>query len=108
MTNSLGEQRFYHLSASRDVSPNQKYPLLLAQELNTWFPCFQVAAHSGYYVAVVDRPFFHTWNGAHERTWVEDVSSLHEIMAQNPNIDTTRVYLYACSAETYYLSQLLR
>ncbi len=108
MTNSLGEQRFYHLWAPRDVSPNQKYPLLLAQELNTWFPCFQVAAHSGYYVAVVDRPFFHTWNGAHERTWVEDVSSLHEIMAQNPNIDTTRVYLYACSAETYYLSQLLR
>ena len=28
-------------------------------------------------------------------------------MADNPNIDTTRVYLYANSAETFYLSQLI-
>jgi dipeptidyl aminopeptidase/acylaminoacyl peptidase len=107
MTNSLGEQRFYHLWAPPGVFPNRKYPLLLAQEFNTWFPCFQIAAHTGYYVAVVDRPFFHTWDEDHERTWVEDVGSLYEIMAQNPDIDTNRVYLYACSAETSYLSQLM-
>ena len=107
MTNSLGEQRFYHLWTPRHVAPNQKYPLLLAQELNTWFPYFQIAAHCGYFVAVVDRPFWHTWNGNHERTWVEDVGSLYEIMARNPNVDTNRVYLYACSAETYYLSRLI-
>jgi len=107
MTNSLGEQRFYHLWTPPHVAPKGKYPLLLAQELNTWFPYFQIAAHSGCYVAVVDRPFFHTWDGNHERTWVEDVSSLYEIMARNLNVDTNRVYLYACSAETSYLSQLL-
>lgn len=107
MTNSFGEQRFYHLWTPRHVAPNQKHPLLLAQELNTWFPCFQVAAHCGCFVAVVDRPFWHTWNGHHERTWVEDVGCLYEIMAHNPNVDTNRVYLYACSAETFYLSRLI-
>ena len=107
MTNSLGEQRFYHLWTPRHVAPSRKYPLLLAQELNTWFPCFQVAALRGCYVAVVDRPFFNTWNGTFEHTWAEDVGSLYEIMAQNPSVDTNRVYLYACSAETFYLTRLM-
>lgn len=107
LTNSLGEQRFYHLWTPPDVSPNKKYPVLLVQELNLWYPYFQIAAHGGFYVAVVDRPFFHTWNGVHEHTWVEDVSSLYEIMAHNPHIDTNHVYLHACSAETYFLSQLM-
>ncbi|MGO8931305.1 MAG: alpha/beta hydrolase family protein [Limisphaerales bacterium] len=107
MTNSSGEQRFYHLWTPRQVAPNQKYPVLLAQEFNTWFPCFQIAAQAGYYVAVVDRPFFNSWDGERTRTWVEDVSRLYEIMAKNPNVDTNRVYLYACSAETFYLSQLI-
>ena len=107
MTNSLGEQRFYHLWTPPHVSPNKKYPVLLVQELNLWYPYFQIAANSGFYVAVVDRPFFHTWNGDHERTWVEDISSLYEIIAHNPHIDTNRVYLHAISAETSYLSWLI-
>ncbi len=107
MTNSLGEQRFYHLWGPPHVSPNKKYPVLLAQELNYWFPCFQVAADSGYYVAVVDRPFFNTWDGNPEHSWVEDVSGLYEVAMRNPNVDTNRVYLYACSRETSFLSQLM-
>jgi hypothetical protein len=104
MTNSLGEQRFYRLWAPPHVQPGGKYPILLAQEHNTWFPYFQAAPYSGYYVAVVDRPFSHTWNGRHERTWVEDIDRLSEIMARHPNIDTNHVYLYACSAETALLA----
>jgi hypothetical protein len=107
MTNSLGEQRFYHLWAPPHVSPNKKYPVLLVQELNLWYPYFQIAANSGFYVAVVDRPFFHTWNGIYERTWVEDISSIYEIAAHNSHIDTNRVYLHAISAETSYLSRLI-
>ena len=107
MTNSLGEQRFYRLWAPPDVLPNKKHPVLLVQELNLWYPYFQIAANSGFYVAVVDRPFFHTWNGVHERTWIEDINSLYEIVAQNPHIDTNRVYLHAISAETSSLSQLM-
>jgi hypothetical protein len=107
-TNSLGEQRFYHLWAPAHVSSGKKYPLLLAQELNTWFPAYQIAADNGFYVAVVDRPFFHVWNEMHERTWTEDTAGLYEIMAREPNIDTGRVFLYACSAETWNLSAALK
>jgi dipeptidyl aminopeptidase/acylaminoacyl peptidase len=107
MTNSLGEQRYYHLWPPAHVLPGQKYPVLLAQELDTWFPCFQIAAQNGCYVAVVDRPFFNTWDGEPEHSWIEDVSRLYEVTAQNPNVDTNRVYLYACSRETFFLSQLM-
>ena len=37
-TDSIGEQRFYHLWAPAHVVAGHKYPVLLAQELNTWFP----------------------------------------------------------------------
>jgi hypothetical protein len=107
LTNSLGEQRFYHLWAPAHVVAGRKYPLLLAQELNLWVPCFQIAADNGYYVAVVDRPFSHTWNGMHERTWTEDVMGLYNVVARQPGIDSNRVYLYAISAETMHLSPLL-
>ena len=107
MTNAFSDQHYYHLWSPSNVLPNHKYPVLLAQELNTWFPCFQIAAQTGFYVAVVDRPFFNTWGGEPENTWIEDVSRLYEIMSQNPNIDTNRVYLYACSRETCFLSQLM-
>jgi hypothetical protein len=107
MTNSLGEQQFYHLWAPPHFSPDRKYPVLLAQELNDWFPCFPIAAQCGYFVAVVDRPFFKTWDGEPQQSWIEDVSRLQEIMAKNPNIDTSRVYLCACSRETFFLSQML-
>ncbi|HKI68362.1 MAG TPA: hypothetical protein VKA67_02150, partial [Verrucomicrobiae bacterium] len=107
LTNSFGEQRFYHLWTPLRPSPNKKYPLLLAQELNSWFACFRIAAASGYFVAVVDRPFFNTWNGNPEHSWVQDVNGLYEIMAHNPQVDTNRVYLYACSRETSFLSLLM-
>jgi hypothetical protein len=107
MTNSWGEQRYCHLWPPSHVLPGHKYPVLLAQELNLWYPYFQIAANSGFYVAVADRPFFHTWDGVHERTWTEDVSSLYNIVAHNPNIDTNRVYLLGNSSETCFLSQLM-
>lgn len=107
MTNSLGEKRFYHLWAPPHVPHDKKYPILLAQELNYWFTPFQISADSGYYVAVVDRPFLNTWNGNPEQSWVENVSSLYKIMRHNPHVDSTRVYLYADSRETYFLSQLM-
>jgi len=107
LTNSLGEERFYHIWLPPAASHIRKFPLLLGQELNTWFPWFQMAAHSGYCVAIVDRPFCHTWNGKHEHTWMEDVHSLYETMASNPDIDTNQVFLYGCSAETSYLSRFM-
>jgi hypothetical protein len=107
-TDALREQRFYHLWAPTHVVPGRKYPVLLAQELNNWFPYFQMAADNGFYVAVVDRPFSQVWNEPHERTWNEDVSALYQIMAENPNVDTNRMFLYACSYETRFLSAAMQ
>jgi hypothetical protein len=108
LTNSLGEQRYCQVWAPAHVLPNQKHPVLLAQEPNAWLPSLQIiAARCGWYAAVVDRPFFHSWNGVYERTWIEDVTSLFEVMAHDPAIDTNRVYLLASSVNTDYLSQLM-
>jgi hypothetical protein len=108
LTNSLGEERYYQLWSPTHVLPNQKRPVLLVQEPNAWFPSFQmIAAQCGWYAAVVDRPFSHTWDGTYLRTWTEDVMTLYEVMARNPNVDTNRVYLLASSASTVYLSQLM-
>jgi hypothetical protein len=107
LTNSFGEQRYCHLWTPPRVVAGHKYPVLLAQEFNEWFPYWQIAAQSGFYVAVADRPFYNSWDGERTHTWAEDVSRLREVMAQNPSVDTNRVYLYACSAETVYLCRLI-
>jgi predicted esterase len=103
----LGNIRYYHLWTPKNIVSGKKYPVLIAQELNTWFPYFEIATDCGYYVAVVDRPFSHTWNGAQQKTWTEDVQSLCASIANKPEINTNKVYFFAYSAETYYLSDLL-
>ena len=88
-------------------APGRKYPLLLAQELNTWFAGFQIANRLSYVVAVADRPFAHTWDGDLPHTWAEDVSVLSALMAKHPGVDTNRVYLYGCSRDTSGLVELV-
>lgn len=106
LTNRLGQTRFYRLlNPSR--GGDSRRPVLLAQELNEWFAGFQIAARCGYLVAVVDRPFEHTWDGDLPHTWAEDVGALYDVVAQHPNADTNRVHLYACSRDTAGLSQLV-
>ena len=107
ITNTLGEIRFYHLWSPHRVIPGKKYPVLLAQELNTWFPYLQIAADCGFFVAVVDRPFSHTWNGGQQKTWEEDVQSLRDNLTSMPEVDTNQFYYFAYSAETRTLSHLL-
>ena len=67
MTNSLGEQLFYHLWAPPMLNPIRSARFCWLK-LNFSFPYFPIAANSGFYVAVVDRPFFYTWEGEHEHT----------------------------------------
>ena len=107
LTNRLGQVRSYHVWTPRQAAPGQKYPLLLAQELSAWFAGLQIASQCGYVVAVADRPFDHTWNGDLPHTWAEDVGALYTLMAKQPNVDTNRVYLYACSRDTSGLAELV-
>jgi hypothetical protein len=106
LTNRSGQTRFYRVLIP-PKSGDEKKPVLLAQEMNDWFAGFQIAARCGYLVAVVDRPFEHTWDGDLPHTWADDIGSLYDIMAKLPNADTNRVYLYACSRDTGGLSQLV-
>lgn len=107
LTNRLGQTRSYQVWTPPGFAPGRKYPLLLAQELNAWFAGFQIANRLGYVVAVVDRPFAHTWDGELPHTWAEDVSVLSALMAQHPGVDTNRVYLYGCSRDTSGLVELI-
>jgi hypothetical protein len=55
-------------------------------------------------VAVVGRPY---WAGGIEQ-WGENVQELYNAIKNDPSIDTSQVYLFAASAETYYCSQFLK
>lgn len=106
LTNRLGQTRSYRLLDLSKGGDGRK-PVLLVQEMNEWFAGFQIAARCGYLVAVVDRPFEHTWDGDLSHTWAEDIGALYDILAKHPSADTNRVYLYACSRDTGGLSQLV-
>jgi hypothetical protein len=86
-----------------NFNPHKKYPLLIGDtQLNTE-PFLKSVAACGACVAVVGRPY---WAGGIEH-WVENVQGLYEQMKHDPTVDTSRVYLFAVSAETYYLSQMV-
>jgi hypothetical protein len=102
-TNADGKQMKYHVWAPVQVSPRKKYPVIIEQTHSIAFSRQQVAANGGYYFATADRLSW--WAGLSD--WGADVMGLYEILAKNPNIDTNRVYLFATSAESSYLSQLV-
>jgi hypothetical protein len=103
VTNAEGKQMNYHVWTPAHVSPGKKYPLIIGQTHYMWFSYQQVAANGGYYFASADRL---SWLAGLD-DWGADVMGLYEILAKNPNIDTNRVYLFATSAESRYLSLLV-
>lgn len=102
-TNASGSQLNYHVWAPAQLSPKKRYPLILGQTHYMWFLYPQVTANGGYYFASANRLSW--WDGLDQ--WPEDVMLLYDIMAQNPNVDTNRVFLFATSAESSYLTQLV-
>ena len=54
-------------------------------------------------MAVVERPW---WTVGIEQ-WAQNVQGLYDHLKSDPTVDTRRVYLFAASAETRYLSQLV-
>jgi hypothetical protein len=104
ITNSLGKPMSYHVWSPTHIVAGKKYPLVLAQTPYVWLQYPQVAAQEGYYFAIVDRPF---WSDETIYNWAADVKALYAEMAKNPNVDTNNVYLYGCSWETDFLSQLM-
>ena len=92
------------------LNPHKKYPLVLGYTVvrtilnngadgRLWVADL---ATCGAYVVVVDRP---TWFGDIE-LYGEYVQGAYEVMAKNPRVDTSRVYLFGASAETQYMTQI--
>lgn len=84
-------------------NPHKKYPLLIGDtHLNTE-PFLKGVAACGACVAVVGQPY---WDAGIEH-WVENVQGLYDVLKNDPSVDTSRVYLFAISSQTHYLSQLV-
>jgi len=105
LTNGNGQKKGYSLWHPVSVQPGRKYPLIIGQTANgDWFPIEQAAANNGCFFAVVHRPY---WICRSLYDWPTDVTALSEVLKQNPNIDTNRIYVWATSAELGGLGRLL-
>jgi hypothetical protein len=102
LTNQLGNRVGYHLWQPVQLTAGKKYPVVIAQTTYDWQSFPQIAANEGYYYAIVERP---GWYDGLD-SWADDVMSLYNILSRNPNIDTNRAFLYACSVETTQLPKL--
>jgi hypothetical protein len=91
-----------------DFDRRKKYPLVIGDTMITdaiyGEPFMTGMAACGAIVAVVERPW---WTVGIEQ-WAQNVPGLYEQLKRDPTVDTRRVYLFAASAETHYLSQMLQ
>jgi hypothetical protein len=88
----------------------KKYPLVLGDtvlaeplynnEGRLWMPGI---ATCGAYVVIINRA---TWLGGVEQ-WGQNVMGVYQSLARDPCIDTGRVYLFAISVETKYMSDFM-
>lgn len=89
------------------VERGKKYPLVISDTLISdaiHGPMFQSGiAGSGAYVAIVERP----WWPVDIEQWATNVWTLYEDLKRDPTVDRQRIYLFAASAETQYLSDLV-
>ena len=65
----------------------------------------EIAANSGYYFALAERP---TWSSERIRSWGEDVESVCDDLAKKGDIDTNRIFLSSVSTmESIPLERLM-
>ena len=90
-----------------EVKRGKKYPLVISDTVTLdaiHGPMFQSGiAGAGAYVAIVERVYWPTFI----EQWATNVMNLYEELKQDPTVDLRRVYLFAASAETRYLSELV-
>ena len=101
----------YYVFPPAHFERHRRYPLVLG---NTWVPDAEHQSHHGgplwaqalaccdAYVAFVNRD---SWYGGLGE-WETNVMRLYERLAENPTIDTRRVYLFGSSAETSHVIAL--
>jgi len=95
------------LYAPPKVERGRQYPLVISDTVVVdaiHGPMFQSAmAGTGAYVAITERIY---WPTGIEQ-WATNVINLYENLIRDPTVDRRRVYLFAASAETKYMSELV-
>ena len=90
-----------------NFDPHKKHPLLIGDTaISTSIygePFMKGVAACGAMVAVIDRP---NWTPGLDQ-WAVNVQALYEKLKDDPTVDTWRVFVFAVSGETYYLSQMV-
>jgi hypothetical protein len=103
-----GSSATYTFFRPANYDAHKKHPLVIGDTVITdpiYGESFMTSmAACGACVAVVGRPY---WDGGIQQ-WGENVQLLFEQLKHDPSVDASRVYLFAASAETYYLSQFLK
>jgi hypothetical protein len=101
--------------ADLDRHKHKKYPVIIGNTLyRTLDPVYQnhvqgplwapALARCGAYVVIVERPGF-WFNGIDQ--WSDNIMGVYNTLAQDPTIDRHLVFLFATSAETPYLNELV-
>jgi hypothetical protein len=89
------------------VERGRKYPLIISDTVIAdalHGPMFQSGiAGAGAYVAITERIY---WPTGIEQ-WATNVLHLYDDLKQDPTVDRQRIYLFAASAETRYLGELI-
>lgn len=107
-----GRRIYYYLHYPANFNPHKKYPLVMGNVVHDYVyadatPSYACAlANCGAYVAIAERAGWFDKTSVEE--WPGDVMGLYHYLAQDPTIDTRRVFLFGRSAETYYVVNLLK
>jgi dipeptidyl aminopeptidase/acylaminoacyl peptidase len=105
ITNVQGKVVNYHLWPPANMLSHKKYPLMIGQTSYRWLAEAQVAANSGCYFAIADRP---TFGSDKIDNWSEDVMSVYLDLEKNATVNIHHVYLFGTSIEGSYLSALMQ
>jgi hypothetical protein len=106
-TSPAGGKVTYTIFLPAHSDKHKKHPLMIGDTtISTSIygePFMKGVAACGAIVAVVDRP---NWTPGLDQ-WTQNVQALYEQIKNDPTVDKRRVYVFAVSAETHYLSLMV-
>jgi hypothetical protein len=104
-TNALGEPVGYYVWPPTHLVAGKKYPVVVTQTTYRWMLEAEIAASSGYYFALTERP---SWFSRRIQSWGEDVKAVCADLASQRGVDTNRVFLSSVSTmESYPLKEFM-
>jgi len=95
-----------------NFSRQKKYPLIIGMQGYDWMNVAhatysQTLANSGVYVALTGYHYVPQRTKEALLAYANNVLAVYNQMAKNPNVDTSRVYIFAFSSSTIVINQLI-